>query len=406
MKVYLVGGAVRDQLLGIPIKEKDWVIVGGMPQDLLKEGYTQVGKDFPVFLHPKTKEEYALARTERKSSVGYYGFTCDFNPKVTLEEDLSRRDLTINAMALSEEGDLIDPYHGYADLKSKCLRHVSPAFVEDPVRVLRVARFAARFHHLGFTLAEETRALMFEMVKNGELSHLISERVWQEFEKSLIEKNPEQFLLILRSCGALHEVMPELDQLFGIPNPIEVYPKIDSGLQALDALIAVTRISTDPVLRFASLFYNNSHLETPMRNWPFHAVDISKGRMGIDQLGRRLKIPNDYLNLGRMTAQYGPTVQSFEELNAEQILNVFEQADAFRRPERFDQFLWVCDVILGHHHIEKWRKLRHRCESIDVQSIIAQGYKGQEIKKELDKERLKIILAFLKREMTNGDLPR
>ncbi len=233
MKVYLVGGAVRDQLLGLDTKERDWVVVGATPEMLLQQNYRQVGRDFPVFLHPVSKEEYALARTERKSAPGYYGFVCDFSSQVTLEEDLARRDLTINAMARDEQGTLIDPYHGQKDLKNKILRHVSPAFSEDPVRVLRVARFAARFHHLGFRLANETRALMYAMVKQGELAHLVPERVWKEWQKSLEEVNPEQFILTLRSCGALKIILPELDALFGIPNPYHYHHEIDSGIHSL-----------------------------------------------------------------------------------------------------------------------------------------------------------------------------
>lgn len=225
MKVYLVGGAVRDQLLGYPIKERDWVVVGATPEQMRQQGYQQVGRDFPVFLHPSTREEYALARTERKSGHGYYGFDCDYNQQVTLEEDLLRRDLTINAMAQDEQGQLVDPYHGQADLKSKILRHVSDAFVEDPVRVLRVARFAARYHHLGFKLADETRALMYAMVKRGELAYLVAERVWQEWQRSLEENHPEMFIQVLRACGALKAILPEIDVLFGVPNPKNITRK-------------------------------------------------------------------------------------------------------------------------------------------------------------------------------------
>ena len=235
MKTYLVGGAVRDQLLGEPFHEHDWVVVGGTPAELLKQGYQQVGRDFPVFLHPKTKEEYALARTERKAGAGYYGFECDFNPSVTLEEDLSRRDLTINAMAMDDNQHVIDPYDGQADLKAKQLKHVSPAFVEDPVRVLRVARFAARYHRLGFVVADETRALMQGMAEQGELAHLVPERVWQEWQKSLCEANPEIFIDVLQACGAVAVILPEFEAI------------------DLNALIAASKLSDDPVIRFSAL---------------------------------------------------------------------------------------------------------------------------------------------------------
>lgn len=256
MKTYLVGGAVRDSLLGYPIHERDWVVVGATPEQLLEQGYRQVGRDFPVFLHPSTGEEYALARTERKSAPGYYGFQCRFDPSVSLQDDLLRRDLTINAMAVDAEGELIDPYHGQADLQAKLLRHISPAFAEDPVRILRVARFAARYHHLGFKLAEETRQLMYSMVKKGELAYLVAERVWQEWQRSLQEKNPEIFITILRACGALKIVLPELDCLFGIPNPRHYHPEVDSGVHSLLSLQACVTMTCDPMLRFAALVHD------------------------------------------------------------------------------------------------------------------------------------------------------
>ncbi len=291
MKTYLVGGAVRDRLLGLTPKERDWVVVGANPEDLLKAGYTQVGKDFPVFLHPKTKEEYALARTERKSGRGYHGFKVHADPAVTLEEDLLRRDLTINAMAEDEQGSLIDPYGGRADLQNKVLRHVSPAFVEDPLRILRVARFAARFQHLGFRLADETRQLLCAMTRNGELNTLVPERVWQEWQRSLREKNPEQFILLLRQCGALGVIIPELDKLFGVPNPPEYHPEIDSGIHTLMVLQAASQLSDDPCVRFAALVHDLGKAQTAMHEWPKHHGHDQGGLPTIRQLCKRLRIP-------------------------------------------------------------------------------------------------------------------
>lgn len=252
MNTYLVGGAVRDKLLGLDVKDRDWVVVGADIDGMLAAGYQQVGSDFPVFLHPKTHEEYALARTERKSGKGYTGFVCDFTPDVTLEEDLQRRDLTVNAIAEAKDGTLIDPYHGQSDLQNRLLRHVSPAFIEDPLRVLRVARFAARFAHLGFTVAPETLSLMREIAESSELASLTAERVWKEWEKSLTYQHPEVFLQVLRDCGALAVVLPEIDCLFGVPQPEQWHPEIDTGIHTLMVAKQATALTDDPVIRFAA----------------------------------------------------------------------------------------------------------------------------------------------------------
>lgn len=398
MKVYLVGGAVRDQLLGYPITERDFVIVGATPQDLLQKGYQQVGKDFPVFLHPQTREEYALARTERKLFGGYYGFACDFNPHVRLEEDLARRDLTINAMAMDEEGNLIDPFHGQDDLRLKQLRHVSPAFVEDPVRVLRVARFAARYHHLGFSLAEETRQLMLEMVKAGELAHLVPERVWQEWCRSLGEKNPEQFILLLRHCGALQVVIPELDTLFGIPNPATTQHNIDSGLQALDALVSMAKITEDAHLRFAALLHNFGTRVTPMTEWPVHKFPREAIGQCVNALGNRLRIPNDYSHLARLTAQCYHTIHQLPRLDAENVVNLFDCCDAYRRPQGFEDLLAVCTGITANPGLmQSWLDIRDRCRAINPQAFIQQGYQGRSIKQMLHQARLNQVNVWKKR---------
>ena len=381
MKVYLVGGAVRDQLLGYPVKERDWVVVGGTPDELLQQGYIQVGKDFPVFLHPVTQEEYALARTERKSGPGYYGFKCDFNPHVSLQADLLRRDLTVNAMAMDENGTLIDPFHGLDDLQAKRLCHVSDAFIEDPVRVLRVARFVARYHHLGFTLADKTQDLMRKMVQQDELLHLVPERVWQEFSRSLQEKNPEQFIGVLRACGALKVVIPELDMLFGYPMQLDDNVVMDSGLAALNALEKITSVSQDPIDRFAAL----CHV-------------IGKGDISlVDTLCHRLKIPKKYEHLARLTAQFYHQIQQLPVLGAEGIVDVLEHCDAFRRPQIFLKLVFICDAIAlkpSERYAQRWANILDICDKISVKSILEEGCVGEDIKKGLHQKRVLCVEAL------------
>lgn len=395
MKAYLVGGVVRDRLLGYPYKERDWVVVGSSPTELTQQGYQQVGRDFPVFLHPKTKEEYALARIERKRAPGYHGFVCDSNPSVTLEEDLLRRDLTINAMAMDEDGRLIDPYNGEADLQARVLRHVSDAFVEDPVRVLRVARFAARYHHLGFTLAPETRVLMYAMVKRGELGYLVAERVWQEWSRSLEEKNPELFVEILRACGALRVVLPELDALFGVPNAGKFHPEIDSGIHSLQVLQAASGLSNDPMIRFAALVHDLGKAATPMALWPSHAGHDERGLDIIENLCQRLRIPTDYRRFARMVSRFHLKVHRCFKLSADAIVELLEQTDAFRRPNAFEKLLVVCEADAGglkpgaaYNQGTHWRKLLQASLSINAQDLIAKGYEGEAIKLGLRKQRI------------------
>jgi tRNA nucleotidyltransferase (CCA-adding enzyme) len=402
MKVYLVGGAVRDQLLGLPVHEKDWVIVGTTPEELLKNNFKQVGRDFPVFLHPKTKEEYALARTERKLAPGYYGFECNFSSSVTLEEDLARRDLTINAIARDDQGTLIDPYNGQQDLNNKCLRHVSPAFVEDPVRVLRVARFAARFHHLGFRLANETRALMYAMVKKGELAYLVAERVWQEWQKSLTEKNPEQFILVLRECDALRVVLPELNNLFGVPNTSRHHPEIDSGVHTLMVLEAASRSSSDPVLRFAALIHDLGKAITPISLWPKHPGHDEAGVPVIMALCTRLRIPNEYRTLAIMVARFHLKIHRLLELDAKVVISILEGLDAFRRPHFFYLVLKACQADaegrIGsseYKQAQLWHYLLAECVKINPKSLIEQGYSGSAIKDALQQRRIVCIELIL-----------
>lgn len=387
MKVYLVGGAVRDKLLGYPIKERDWVVVGSTPAKMKQQGYKQVGRDFPIFLHPNTREEYALARTERKSGVGYYGFTCDFNPHVTLQEDLARRDLTINAIALEDTGQLIDPYHGQDDLQARVLRHVSASFAEDPVRVLRVARFAARFHHLGFKLADETRALMYAMVKRGELSHLVPERVWREWSSSLQEKNPQIFISTLRSCGALHVILPEIDALFGIPGSPIHHPEIDTGIHTLMAQQVATVLSDDPMVRFAVLLHDLGKALTPVAQWPSHPEHEAGGVPIVEALCQRLRIPVDYRKLAQMAARFHLTIHCLYSLDAEAIVNLFEQTDAFRNPHRFEKLVTVCEADargvgkeVSYPQADDWRGLLNECLSIEAKEWVAKGYQGEAIK--------------------------
>ena len=344
MQVYLVGGAVRDALLGLAVKERDWVVVGGTREELLRRNFREVGRDFPVFLHPETHEEHALARLERKVSPGYRGFTVEFGPNVTLEEDLARRDLTINAMAQAGDGTLIDPFGGRQDLDAGVLRHVSPAFAEDPVRILRVARFAARFAPLGFRVAPETLALMRAMVQRREVDALVSERVWQETEKALREPKAAEFFRVLRECGALQPIYPEIDALFGVPQPAQWHPEIDTGLHTLLVLDQAALLSPEPAVRFAALVHDLGKGTTPHDEWPSHRGHEERSVALIEALGRRLRLPVEYRDLAVIVARYHGIVHRAFELKPTTILEFLERADAFRRPERFTLALLACEA--------------------------------------------------------------
>jgi tRNA nucleotidyltransferase (CCA-adding enzyme) len=344
MQVYLVGGAVRDALLGLQVKERDWVVIGATREELLRANYREVGRDFPVFLHPKTHEEYALARLERKVSPGYRGFAVEFGPQVTLEQDLARRDLTINAMAQSEDGTLLDPYGGKRDLEARVLRHVSPAFAEDPVRILRVARFAARFAPLGFRVAPETNELMQSMVERGEVAALVPERVWQETEKALRERCAAEFFRVLRGCGALRGVYPEIDALFGVPQPPQWHPEIDTGVHTLMVLDQAALLSRDPKVRFAALLHDLGKGTTPRADWPSHRGHEQRSVELIEKLCDRLRVPGDYRDLSVIVARYHGNAHRAFELRPDTILDMLEKADAFRRPERFAQALLACEA--------------------------------------------------------------
>lgn len=343
MKVYLVGGAVRDSLLDRPVHERDWVVVGATPEQMAERGFRPVGRDFPVFLHPKTHEEYALARLERKVGPGYRGFVTEFSPQVTLEQDLLRRDLTINAMARSEEGELVDPYGGRDDLQRRVLRHVSPAFAEDPVRILRVARFLARYAPLGFEVAQETLDMMRAMVAAGEVDALVPERIWRELERALGEPQPRAAIELLRQCGALRVLMPELDALFGVPQRAEWHPEIDTGEHTLLTLqVAASRNASTPI-RFALLMHDLGKALTPQDQWPRHHGHEQLGVKAIENLCSRLRVPQDYRDLSIIASRYHTHVHRGLELRATTILELLEQSDAFRRPERFADFLEVCE---------------------------------------------------------------
>ena len=340
MQIFTVGGAVRDELLGLPVQDRDYVVVGASPDDMLARGFKPVGKDFPVFLHPKTHEEYALARTERKSGHGYKGFAFHAAPEVSLEEDLARRDLTINAIARDDQGTLTDPFHGLADLEARILRHVGPAFVEDPVRILRVARFAARFSE--FSIATETLELMRQMVSNGEVDHLVAERVWQELSRGLMEKKPSRMILVLRECGALARLLPELDRLFGIPQRADFHPEIDTGVHAMMALDQAARRDNVLAVRFAVLLHDLGKGLTPATDLPRHPGHEARGIKLVNDVCAYLKVPAECRDLALLIVRYHGDIRRGPEMRAATVVKLLEKTDALRRPQRFEQLLEAC----------------------------------------------------------------
>jgi tRNA nucleotidyltransferase (CCA-adding enzyme) len=339
MKTYLVGGSVRDEILGLPVTDHDYVVVGSSPDEMVRRGYRPVGKDFPVFLHPENQEQYALARTERKVSRGYKGFEIYTSPEVTLKEDLARRDLTVNAIAKDQDGNIIDPFAGVADLEAGVLRHISPAFTEDPVRVLRTARFAARF---GFRIAPETLVLMNEMVHSGEVDALVPERVWQEFARGLMEKRPSRMFYALRECSALTRIMPEVDALFGVPQPIQYHPEIDTGVHVMMVIdYAASRNYSLPV-RFASLTHDLGKGTTPPEEWPRHIGHEARSVKLVQGLCERIRAPNEIRDLALLVARHHGDVHRALELRPATIANMLQGVDAYRKPERFEEFLQAC----------------------------------------------------------------
>jgi tRNA nucleotidyltransferase (CCA-adding enzyme) len=343
LESYLVGGAVRDQLLGRTVSDRDWVVVGATPESLMKMGFRQIGNDFPCFLHPETKEEYALARREKKRGVGHTGFICEFSPDVTLEEDLSRRDLTINAIAQTIEGDYIDPYGGRADLKSGVLRHISDAFSEDPLRVLRVARFAARYADIGFNVAPETMQLMSQMTASGELSELTAERIWKEMSRALSETKPSQFFRVLRECGALKVIMPELDRLFGIPQPPKYHPEVDTGEHVMMCMDKAQQFFRNPLVTWAALTHDLGKGVTPKSEWPKHIKHEIKGVALVEAVSKRFKVPKDYAELAKLVAEHHLRCHKLLAMRPRSILRLLEKLDAFRRPERLQYFAQACE---------------------------------------------------------------
>jgi len=400
VKSYLVGGAVRDGLLGLPIKDRDWVVVGATPQQMLNAGYQQVGRDFPVFLHPDSHEEYALARTERKSGSGYTGFTCYAAPDVTLEQDLLRRDLTVNAMAQDADGSLIDPYGGHHDLQQRILRHVSPAFGEDPLRVLRVARFAARYAHLSFRIADETLALMREMTEAGELAHLTPERVWKETESALGTRNPQVFFQTLRDCGALKVLFPEIDVLFGVPAPAKWHPEIDTGVHTLMTLTMAAMLSPELDVRFATLCHDLGKGLTPKEFWPRHHGHGPAGVKLVERLSQRLKVPNEMRDLAKLVAEFHDLIHTLPILQPKTLIKLFDAIDAWRKPQRVEQIALTSEAdVRGRTHFEasdypQGRLLREAWEvarGVGNKEVIDAGFKGPEIREELTRRRIKAV---------------
>ncbi|HEI8518226.1 TPA: multifunctional CCA addition/repair protein [Proteus mirabilis] len=403
MKIYLVGGAVRDQLLNLPVKDRDWVVVGATPKTLLQQGYQQVGKDFPVFLHPDTHEEYALARTERKSGSGYTGFTCYAAPDVTLEDDLQRRDLTINAIAYSAKGEYIDPYHGIDDIHAKLLRHVSDAFSEDPLRVLRVARFAARFAPLGFTIAPETMSLMQEMTNSSELNALTAERVWKETEKALHSQAPQVYFEILHQCGALKILFPEINALFGVPAPKKWHPEIDTGIHTMMVLAMASRLTDDIAVRFSALCHDLGKGVTPVENWPHHHGHGPAGVPLVEALCQRYRIPNQIRDLAKLAAKYHDHLHRIEKMRPSKIIRLFDAIDAWRKPERIDQLAIISEAdARGRQGAENlpypqgifFRQAFKIANQVDVKSIVSRGLKGSAIREALTKQREVAIIEW------------
>ena len=407
MDLYLVGGAVRDKLLNYPFSERDWVVVGATPDELIHKGFQQVGSDFPVFLHPETKEEYALARTERKSGVGYKGFQFFADTSVTLEQDLSRRDLTINAIAEDNEGNLIDPYNGQKDLNEKTLRHVSEAFVEDPLRVLRVARFAARYQHLGFTIAAETLSLMTEITASGELQYLTAERVWVETEKALRERSPRTYIEVLRQCNALKVLFPELERLFGVAQRADYHPEIDTGIHVLMALDQATALDNDTATRFAVLVHDLGKGITPKDVLPKHTGHEERGVQLVNDLCDRLKVPNRYRDLAVSVSRYHLLCHKAPTLRPKTILKILNGVGALRQPEKLAQFIRCCESDargrLGFENTTYksgiWlTKVFNAIQTIDNQEFIQQGLSGKALGEAIARKRQQIISDFKQQE--------
>jgi len=400
LKCYQVGGSVRDALLGLPAPDRDFVVVGASPEEMLRRGFRPVGRDFPVFIHPRTGEEYALARTERKSGHGYHGFVFHAGPDVSLADDLARRDLTINAIASDSEGHLIDPYHGRLDLASGVLRHIGPAFAEDPVRILRLARFATRFPD--FRIADATRDLCREMVRSGEVSHLVAERVWQEMRKALMHERPSRFFDVLRELGALEVVLPEIHALFGVPQPALFHPEIDTGRHTLMVVDQAARLDGSLAVRFASLVHDLGKALTPKEQWPSHRGHEKRGLAPIEAVCRRLAVPNDCRELALLVGEFHLHAHRAFELKPVTVLKLFRRLDVFRRPERLGEFLVACKADLrGRLGRENDPYLQAgfleragaAARAVEAAPFLDQGLEGEAVGRAMDRERLARIEA-------------
>lgn len=410
MQIFKVGGAVRDQLLGREVIDIDWVVVGATPEQMLKQGFHAVGEDFPVFLHPDSGEEYALARTERKSGHGYNGFTFHTSPDVTLEEDLLRRDLTVNAMALAADGTLIDPYGGQQDLAARTLRHVSPAFAEDPLRVLRVARFAARYAYLGFSVHPDTLALMRVLAESGELEHLTAERIWQEFACALMENNPEVFIEVLRECGALKVLLPEVDALFGVPQPEQHHPEIDTGIHILSVLQQCVRFAQPLNVRWACLLHDLGKGTTDPAEWPRHIGHETRGLALIKRVNKRFKVPNDCAQLAFLVGEFHTHAHRALELRPSTLLKLLMKFDIMRRPQRLADFIAACEMDargrLGledrdYPQAEYLREAADVVRAVDVKPLLAQGLQGAELGKALNEARQQAVQNYVAEQRQN-----
>ncbi|MGR9053423.1 MAG: multifunctional CCA addition/repair protein [Gammaproteobacteria bacterium] len=405
MKCYIVGGAVRDRLLNLPVKDRDWVVLGETPESMMRLGFRPVGKDFPVFLHPETHEEYALARTERKTAPGYKGFQVHAAPDVTLEQDLRRRDLTINAIAMTAEDRIIDPFDGCGDIERRKLRHVSEAFGEDPVRVLRAARFAARYAHLGFTIAEETMLLMRDMVHSGEVDALVPERVWAELAKALTEPAPSVFFRVLRDCSALAKIMPELDALFGVPQPPEYHPEIDTGVHSLMSLEQAARLSPQPEVRFAALVHDLGKALTPQERWPHHYRHEQKGLPVLEALCVRLRVPNAYKNLAKQVMSQHTRCHKAFELRAAKLTDMLAEFGAFKSENHLKAVLLACEADCkgraGWEQVEYpqadfLKGAARAAAAVETSAVLTSGLQGAKIGEAIRRLRIAAVAEYKK----------
>jgi len=413
MQIYRVGGAVRDRLLNYPSSENDWVVVGASPQQLIDRGYRPVGRDFPVFIHPQSGEEYALARTERKSGHGYGGFTFYTASNITLIDDLQRRDLTINAIAEDSDGRLIDPYNGQRDLNNKILRHVSDAFLEDPLRVLRTARFAARYHHLGFSIASETMDAMRALVNSGEMEHLVAERVWRETQRALGEQTPQVYFQTLRDCGALSCILPEVDRLFGVAQRPDFHPEIDTGVHTMMALEQAAKLSDDCSVRFAVLVHDVGKGITPADVLPRHTGHEARGLPLVKTLCERLKVPNEYRKLALVVTEYHLQCHRAADLKVETLLNLLRDAGALKSSAKLEPFLLSCEADargrlgLENRHYSSpnyLRRAQSALATVSIADLVSSGAAGDEIGRQLHNRQIARLTEFKQtNQPDNGD---